>query len=189
MADGPGSAFEKLLAFRRAHFEQGKEYNEAALRRSLGLPPVDNPEFLPETPERRRLVRMDDREAKREAEQAQREAQERLLAASAAVQEAAHSAARIADLERQLAEMRAALNGPGVTVVPDSDGETPAAAAVPVATVVPDGTPDQNWNKPEILRWLEENGLPLPERGGHFLSKTAVLDFALEQIEKAKGAA
>lgn len=182
MPDGPGTAYEKLLAFRRAHFELGKEYDEAALRRALGLPPVDNPELLPDTPERRRLIRMEDAEAKREAEQAKREAEERLLAARASEQEAAYKDARIADLERQLAEMRAALAGPTVAVAPPVREQQ---ARVPA----PEGMPNESWNKQEIVRWLEERGLPVPERKGFAMTKAAVLDFALEQFEQAKGAA
>lgn len=181
MADRPGTAFEKLMSFRGAHYELGKEYDEAALRRQLGLPPVVNPEFLAETPERRRLVRMDDREARREADQAQAEARDRLAAQSASVQEAAYKDARISALEAQLAEMQAALSGPKVTVtVPE--GATEGSQGTVKA--LPEGAPNETWGKADIIRWLEDQGLPLPERKGFQMSKLAVLEFALEQINE-----
>lgn len=183
MPDGPGTAIEKLYAFRTDHFLMGKEYDEAALRRTLGLPAVPNPEFLAETPDRKRLVRMDDREAKREldaaqAEQAAMQAKERHEKLVAETQ-----GQRIADLEAEIARMKAEANGnPAPPATPPAE---PKPTESNPAQGTGEGEPNTDWSPKQIVDFMEANGLPLPPKKGFGMTKVALLEFYLEQ----KGAA
>lgn len=168
MADGPGTPLEKLYAFRRSHFELGREYNEAELRKHLGLPAVPNPEFLPMTPERRRLVLMDDQNAKREAKEAEARAKQALEEERKAQIIGTMKDDRIQSLEAQIAELEAALAGANITVAA-------SAATAPVGDV-PDGEPNPNWTMAQIKAAIEAEGLPPLPRNGTGVSKMAALE-------------
>lgn len=164
------------MAFRREHFLSGKEFNEKELRLTLGLPPVERPELLMETPERRRLVRLDDQVAKRELEEAERVAKEAAERARQQAQEQELKDARIAQLEAQLAEMRARLaTETGAPVV------TGAVAPNGGPAIAPPGTPNESWTTQQMVHWLDEHGLPVPPRKGFGMTKMAVLEWTLEQ--------
>ena len=182
MSDSLGSKMEKLFAYRNDHFEMGKEFDEKKIRIMLGMDPVANPEFLPETPDRRRLVRMDDREAKREMEEAKAKADAAILASKTAGLEAEQAQSRIAALEAQIAEMkRAAASGDDRVVVAES---TPVAAPAPAQTA--SDVPDSTWTIPRMQTYLEEHNLPLPTPKKFFgMTKVAALDYTLDQIAKA----
>lgn len=186
MPDSPGTPIEKLYAFRAEHFAMGKEYDEAGLRRTLGLPAVPNPEHLPETPERRRLVRLDDRDAKRELEQAQQEADAALAKARSDDLVQAHQSSRIADLEAQLAALQAQVAGQPAAPDPPIN-EPPAASASNSAQGTGEGEPGEAWAPKQILDFMEAKGLPLPAKRGFGMTKVALLEFYLEK--KAEAAA
>lgn len=182
MSDSPGSKIEKLYAYRAAHFELGKEFDEKKIRQILDMDPVANPEFLPETPERRRLVRMDDREAKREIEEARAKAEAAILADKNAGMEAAAKDQRIAALEAQLAALTEGKPTAGAipTQTPD------IAPAAPPAPTGDSDTPDMTWTIPRMQNYLEANNLPLPQPKKFFgMTKVAALDYTLDQIAKA----
>lgn len=185
MPDGPGSPIEKLYAFRSEHFVSGKEYDEAGLRRTLGLPPVPNPEHLPETPERRRLVRLDDREAKQEAEQAQRDAEAALAKERSDALIATHQSTRISDLEAEIEALKAQLAG--APPEPPKGEETQNPPAPPQSTA--DGEPTKDWSPKQIVDFMEAKGLPLPDKRGFGMTKVALLEFYLEKKAEAEAAA
>lgn len=179
MSDSPGSKIEKMYAYRADHFEMGKEFDEKKIRAMLDMDPVANPEFLPETPDRRRLVRMDDREAKREMEEAKAKADAAILASKTAGMEAEQAASRIAALEAQIAEMKRTATAPVVAA------ETPIATPSAPAQADSD-VPDMTWTIPRMQAYLEENNLPLPQPKKFFgMTKVAALDYTLDQIAKA----
>lgn len=179
MSDSPGSKIEKMYAYRADHFEMGKEFDEKKIRAMLDMDPVANPEFLPETPDRRRLVRMDDREAKREMEEAKAKADAAILASKTAGMEAEQAASRIAALEAQIAEMKRTATNPAPVVE-----STPVAP--PAAPQSASDTPDSSWSIPRMQLYLEENSLPLPMPKKFFgMTKVAALDYTLDQIAKA----
>ena len=179
MSDSPGSKIEKMYAYRADHFEMGKEFDEKKIRAMLDMEPVANPEFLPETPDRRRLVRMDDREAKREMEEAKAKADAAILASKTAGMEAEQAASRIAALEAQIAEMKRAAANPAPVAE-----STPVAAPAPAQTA--SDVPDSTWTIPRMQTYLEEHNLPLPTPKKFFgMTKVAALDYTLDQIAKA----
>ncbi len=185
MTDTPGSKLEKLLAFRLAHFEHGTEYDEAALRRHLGLEPVAHPEFLPLSPERKRLVRMDDREAKRELEEAMEQEQARMAAERESALLATVKDERIQSLEAQIAELRARLQGSAVAVAerPSSPAQEPQETVVgprqPRAAVLAPGEDIRSLTFGEIKLRLAEEGLPPLPKNGWGVTKTEALEHYL----------
>jgi hypothetical protein len=175
MADGPGTLEEKLMAHKRDHYYTGKEYDEAGLRRTLGLPAVPNPEHLPESPERKRLVRLDDREAKREAEEATRQVEEQLANQRRKEMLESMKDQQILDMQRQIAELRAAQGGPEVTVTaPKAKAEKPPAPSI-------EGGPNESWNIAQMKTWLEQQGYEDLPRKGVGMSRVAALEHCLEQ--------
>lgn len=184
MPDGPGSAIEKLYAYRTDHFLMGKEFDERALRRNLGLPPVDNPEFLAETPDRKRLVRLDDREAQKELAKAQQEQRETMAKDAHEKLVAEHQSQRIADLEAQIAAMQ---NQQGSADTPSPSKPASGKAETPLATGEND-EPTSAWTIKQVLDFMEAKGLPLPEKKGFGMTKVAVLEFYLEKKAEAEQA-
>jgi hypothetical protein len=159
------------MAYRRDHFTMGKEYDEAAFRRNLGLPAVAVAEHLPETPERKRLVRIGDREADRELKEAEALSREAVEAQNRATMLQGMKDQQIQDLQSRIAELEAARGGPIVHVAGKPADTKP----------LPDGGPQPEWTVGQMKAWLEAQGFPLPPRSGVGMTKTSVLEFCLEQ--------
>lgn len=190
MSDAPGSALEKLHAYRQSHFTMGKAYDEAMLRNLYGLPPVENPEYLPETPSRRRLVAMEDAQATKEVEDARKQAEAARRAAEEADQLRKVKDERLASLEQQNAELMERLAAlerqePRVVTIPVP---TPAPVNQPLSVPPPD-LPTESWKQQEIIGWAEGKGLQLPPRRGFGMTKLELLDHVLGEVEKTKVAA
>jgi hypothetical protein len=139
---------------------------------ALILPMAKDPEFIPESPERARALRMESRDAKAEMEKIRKANQDAQTAHSQESAELELMKARVARLEAALEKATA----------PPAE----APAAVPVAEAVPvdsRGLPDERWMKPDILIWADEHSIDLTRMSKPkvFVTKAELLETILTQ--------
>lgn len=150
----------------RAVINQGWE--EKGGEPALLLEMVKDPEFIPESPERARAIRMDDREAKAELEKAQLEARALMDQRQRSAQEIALKDSRIAELEAKLAEVGAEPVSTPIAEKPES---------------VRSGGPNATWTRPELLTYAEQNGIAIKNK--QFATKVALLEAILSTGQAA----
>jgi len=187
----PATPFEKLGTMRLQYIERGKEFNENDIRASINtqwleacaikestkdpalvLPMAKAPEFIPESPERARALRMESRDAKAEMEKIRKANQDAQTAHSQENAELELMKARVARLEAALEKATA----------PPAE----APAAVPVTDPAPvdsRGLPDERWMKPDILIWADEHSIDLTRMSKPkvFVTKAELLETILTQ--------
>lgn len=186
MADAPAGPLEKLYALRAQAKREGMAYDENAMRAHINqqfefkgepfepLEMVANPETFGESPEFKRMIRMDDQAARKE----QDELAEKVAALKAKELTATGDVIRLEreneDLRARLARLEAAM------------GVAPAATAVsaPAPSDVPQGTPTLDWGQKDLVAYARNLGVDLP-RGGVGISKADLLD----RIQAAQAAA
>ncbi len=185
MNSTPATPFEKYLTWRLQHIELGKAFNENIAKSAINnlwlqmggseaqlLELSDDPEIIPESEQRARALRMDDREAKAELEKMRLDARQQMASAKSRVQESALKDSRILELERRLAELETGMPAsPPMRVV--ADGSTPEPAR--------EGVPDVTWSRQEIYTWADAKGYRLPHNP-QFASKSVALNHILAQI-------
>lgn len=194
MADIPATPFEKFLSLRVHYIEQGKEFRENDIRDNINatweekggdpallLPLVDNPETIEASDSRKRAIRMDDREAKAELEKARLDARTKLQAEKSAGDELSLMKQRNAELEERLAALEARQGAPAGKASKAAPASKPTPAPKPAA-VVPDGAPTVEWQKPELLAFIEREGLERPKGNPQFISKNVLLESILGQL-------
>lgn len=193
MSDQPPTPLEELHGYRREHFLKGVEYNENTIRKIVGLPLVENPEILPETPERRRQVAMEDRQAMAEIEQARKEAEAAQRAAQENERNQSIRDERLAIVEAENAELRARLEElltgqpdreKQPEAEPESKGKKPESSARKGETPPEGVIPDSTWLFGQITAFAEKNDLPLPPKKGFGMTKTEFLNHVLSEYEK-----
>jgi hypothetical protein len=180
VTDIPPTPLEKLLGYRVQAIALGKEFKENLVRSTINgmweekngdpaylLPLVDEPEYIPVNATRARAVRMDDREALAEVEEAKKAGADQLANRDKAALENQLLIGRIAELEAKLANLT-------------PDAPKPAAKAAPVAveSTANRTTPDATWTKPELVAYGKAHGITLPSRID-FASKASVLEAIL----------
>lgn len=199
----PASPVEKFFTLKQHYLTKGKEWKWQEMRdmvlheyvedkrwpadhyliRALASITDEDAEM---SPERARLVRMDDREAKAELER------RRLLDEQKRreIDEGSgnYQADDIAELKAQIAALTAALKQPvtaqavetqvPVTDVPDV---TAGQEAVAEAEKIASGQPTLANTRAELIRYADRNNLGLPERlRANHIAKTEILEFILE---------
>lgn len=199
----PASPVEKFFTLKQHYLTKGKEWKWQEMRdmvlheyvedkrwpadhyliRALASITDEDAEM---SPERARLVRMDDREAKAELER------RRLLDEQKRreIDEGSgnYQADDIAELKAQIAALTAALKQPvtaqavetqvPVTDVPDV---TAGQEAVAEAEKIASGQPTLANTRAELIRYADRNNLGLPDRlRANHIAKTEILEFILE---------
>lgn len=199
----PASPVEKFFTLKQHYLTKGKEWNWQVMRdmvlheyvedkrwpadhyliRALASITDEDAEM---SPERARLVRMDDREAKAELER------RRLLDEQKRreIDEGSgnYQADDIAELKAQIAALTAALKqgNPAVAEVVEAavaseDVETQGKEAVAEAEKIASGQPTLANTRAELIRYADRNNLGLPERlRANHIAKTEILEFILE---------
>lgn len=200
----PASPVEKFFTLKQHYLTKGKEWNWQVMRdmvlheyvedkrwpadhyliRALASITDEDAEM---SPERARLVRMDDREAKAELER------RRLLDEQKRreIDEGSgnYQADDIAELKAQIAALTAALKqgNPAVAEVvaeaveTSEDVETQGKDAVAEAEKIASGQPTLANTRAELIRYADKNNLGLPERlRANHIAKTEILEYILE---------
>jgi len=157
---------EEKLALRRDQAERfGKAFDENIERSVMGLPTVEDPIIIAESPDRRNLTQQEDRRGQRELEAQAAAARQR-----ADMEELREATSRIKELERQVRELQ------GLPAEPDT--RQPAAEE----DLRGEGElPNEHWTKMQIMEYARVNALTAPE-GGVNATKVAWLDTILTQI-------
>lgn len=199
----PASPVEKFFTLKQHYLTKGKEWKWQEMRdmvlheyvedkrwpadhyliRALASITDEDAEM---SPERARLVRMDDREAKAELERRRLldEQKRREIDEGAGT----YQADDIAELKAQIAALTAALqqSNPAVAevvaeVVASEDVETAAKEAVAEAEKIASGQPTLANTRAELIRYADRNNLGLPDRlRANHIAKTEILEFILE---------
>ncbi len=199
----PASPVEKFFTLKQHYLTKGKEWKWQEMRdmvlheyvedkrwpadhyliRALASITDEDAEM---SPERARLVRMDDREAKAELER------RRLLDEQKRreIDEGSgnYQADDIAELKAQIAALTAALKQPVTaqaveTQVPVTDvtDVTAGQEAVAEAEKIASGQPTLANTRAELIRYADRNNLGLPDRlRANHIAKTEILEFILE---------
>ena len=199
----PASPVEKFFTLKQHYLTKGKEWKWQEMRdmvlheyvedkrwpadhyliRALASITDEDAEM---SPERARLVRMDDREAKAELER------RRLLDEQKRreIDEGSgnYQADDIAELMAQIAALTAALKQPVTaqtveTQVPVTDvtDVTAGQEAVAEAEKIASGQPTLANTRAELIRYADRNNLGLPDRlRANHIAKTEILEFILE---------
>lgn len=205
----PASPVEKFFTLKQHYLTKGKEWKWQEMRdmvlheyvedkrwpadhyliRALASITDEDAEM---SPERARLVRMDDREAKAELERRRLldEQKRREIDEGAGT----YQADDIAELKAQIAALTAALqqSNPAVAevvaeVVASEDVETAAKEAVAEAEKIASGQPTLANTRAELIRYADRNNLGLPERlRANHIAKTEILEYILEAQSKAE---
>lgn len=199
----PASPVEKFFTLKQHYLTKGKEWKWQEMRdmvlheyvedkrwpadhyliRALASITDEDAEM---SPERARLVRMDDREAKAELERRRLldEQKRREIDEGAGT----YQADDIAELKAQIAALTAALqqSNPAVAEVvaeagTSEDVETAAKEAVAEAEKIASGQPTLANTRAELIRYADRNNLGLPDRlRANHIAKTEILEFILE---------
>lgn len=199
----PASPVEKFFTLKQHYLTKGKEWKWQEMRDMVLHEYVENKRWPADhyliralasitdedaemSPERARLVRMDDREAKAELERRRLldEQKRREIDEGAGT----YQADDIAELKAQIAALTAALqqSNPAVAevvaeVVASEDVETAAKEAVAEAEKIASGQPTLANTRAELIRYADRNNLGLPDRlRANHIAKTEILEFILE---------
>jgi hypothetical protein len=150
-------------------------------------------------PERARLLRLDDTEAKREQDALAAAARQKVIETEGRQYADSDAQRELAELRHELAEMKSLLGAqarnethpatavvePAVASDPDPLPDDLAAAATSAEAAVAGGTPNVNWSKKELFSYAERNGITIPdEMRGQFVGKATVVDHILGEMEK-----
>lgn len=197
----PASPVEKFFTLKQHYLTKGKEWKWQKMRDMVLHEYVEDKQWPADhyliralasitdedaemSPERARLVRMDDREAKAELERRRLldEQKRREIDEGAGT----YQADDIAELKAQIAVLTAALqqSNPAVAeVVAEvvASFETAAKEAVAEAEKIASGQPTLANTRAELIRYADRNNLGLPDRlRANHIAKTEILEFILE---------
>lgn len=161
MVDIVPTPIEKLVAWRIQHIELGKEFKENEIRASINdwwrqrggdakllLPMVDSPEYIPESAERARSIRMDERAAKAEVDRAKEEGLQLLETLKRDDDYARLLQQRIDELEQKLAQVAGA-------------SQTEQKPQLRVVEQAGDDRPDMSWSRQRLIEYAKRVGAPI----------------------------
>ena len=208
MADAPAGVVEKYYGLRTHYIEVGKEFDSKKIKpyvRQVFMDkgwPTGHPDFavldsFPDevigvSAERARQIRMDDRDAKKELEEAMRVANAAVASRANAVATGQAIDGRIATLEEQLAAAQAEIEAmrsraaPAIEPPAVEGGSSPSLDPPPATSpVAREGEPTAEWSKKDILAFADSKDVKLTTHQRNFGSKAELVETILGALEKA----
>lgn len=197
----PASPVEKFFTLKQHYLTKGKEWKWQKMRDMVLHEYVEDKQWPADhyliralasitdedaemSPERARLVRMDDREAKAELERRRLLDEQKRREIDEGAGGFQSQSEDIAELKAQIAVLTAALkqNNPAVAeAVASEDVETQGKEAVAEAEKIASGQPTLANTRAELIRYADRNNLGLPDRlRANHIAKTEILEFILE---------
>lgn len=173
----PATPEEKLYTRRAQASEFGKEFDENRERKILGLPEVDDPVIIAESPERRRLARAEDSANAREMRMAKE------AAAAAAQDIATENAALKAQLDAMQAQI-AQLMGDRE----DGNAPTPITAKAEAGVAI-EGPPTTEWSVAQLKAYLKQEEFEIPTGGVAKQSRQALAQWVIDRYNEREEAA